>query len=128
MSDNLERIRRVVAKIPRGRVMTYGSVAVAAGLPRGARTVGYAMRALGRTVPWQRVLGLKNPRTAHVTIAEPRTKAEQRRLLEKEGVRFDARGGVSLRDHGWVPGAARPTAAARKSPASSASVRSQRKG
>lgn len=110
MSDSFERIRRVVAKIPRGKVMTYGHVAAAAGMPRAARTVGYAMRALGRTVPWQRVLGLKNPRTAHVTIRDLRTQAEQRRLLEKEGVRFDARGGISLADYGWAPARTRKKA------------------
>jgi methylated-DNA-protein-cysteine methyltransferase related protein len=123
VSDTLARIRRVIAKIPRGRVMTYGAVAAAAGMPRAARTVGYAMRALGRTVPWQRVLGLKNPRTAHVTIVEPHAKAEQRRLLEKEGVRFDARGGVSLREYGWVPGAKRASPAAGKLPKTSSARR-----
>ena len=106
--------------------MTYGAVAAAAGMPRAARTVGYAMRALGRTVPWQRVLGLKNPRTAHVTIVEPRAKAEQRRLLEKEGVRFDARGGVSLREYGWAPGAKRTSPAAGKPPKISGARRAQR--
>lgn len=107
MQDAFERVRRVVKKIPRGRVMTYGDVARAAGMPGAARVVGYAMRALGRSVPWQRVLGRRSPRTAHVTIGDPRGKAEQRRLLEREGVRFDARGGVSLADFGW-PKAPRP--------------------
>lgn len=101
--NSFERIRRVVKKIPRGRVMTYGDVAAAAGLPRAARLVGYAMRALGRGVPWQRVLGRRDPRNAHITIVEPRSKAEQRRLLEKEGVRFDARGAVRLLDFGYRP-------------------------
>ncbi|RYZ01367.1 MAG: cysteine methyltransferase [Myxococcales bacterium] len=100
--------------------MTYGQVAAAAGMPGAARTVGYAMRALGRTVPWQRVLGQKNPRTAHVTIADPRGSAEQRRLLESEGVSFDGRGGVSLLDYGWRPGAItrRPRASAATLPSS----------
>ncbi len=103
MTDSFERIRQVVAKIPRGRVMTYGDVAAAAGMPGAARTVGYAMRALGTAVPWQRVLGRKNPRTAQITIADARGKAEQRRRLEQEGVVFDARGGVSLLRFGYVP-------------------------
>jgi methylated-DNA-protein-cysteine methyltransferase-like protein len=90
-------------KIPRGRVMTYGDVATAAGMPRAARLVGYAMRNLGREVPWQRVLGRKNPRTAHITIVDPRSRAEQRRLLEREGVRFDTRGGIPLADFGFRP-------------------------
>lgn len=103
MTDSFKRIERVVAKIPRGRVMTYGGVAAAAGMPGAARTVGYAMRALGHGVPWQRVLGRRNARTAHITIRDPRAKAEQRRLLEKEGVKFDARGGIALSSYGWVP-------------------------
>lgn len=101
LAKSFERIERVVAKIPRGRVMTYGDVARAAGMPGAARTVGYAMRALGRRVPWQRVLGRRNARSAHITIQDPSGRAEQRRLLEKEGVRFDARGGVALEIYGW---------------------------
>ncbi len=83
--------------------MTYGDVAVAAGMPGAARAVGYAMRALGREVPWQRVLGRRSPRAAHITIRDSRGKAEQRALLEKEGVRFDAGGGVRLAEFGHRP-------------------------
>lgn len=38
-----ERIYSVVKKIPIGRVATYGQVALAAGNPRWARVVGYAL-------------------------------------------------------------------------------------
>jgi methylated-DNA-protein-cysteine methyltransferase related protein len=103
VSPSFERIRRVVKRIPLGKVMTYGDVAIAAGMPGAARTVGYAMRAFGPDVPWQRVLGRRNAGTAHITIRDARGKAEQRRLLEKEGVRFDARGGVRLADYGFKP-------------------------
>ena len=88
--------------------MTYGSVALAASMPGAARTVGYAMRALGPGVPWQRVLGRRDVRNAHITIRDPRGAGEQRRLLEREGVTFDARGRVRLADFGWAP--ARPRA------------------
>jgi methylated-DNA-protein-cysteine methyltransferase-like protein len=83
--------------------MTYGDVAAAAGLPRAARAVGYAMRAFGPTVPWQRVVGRRNPRAAHITILDPRARAEQRRLLEREGIRFDARGTIDLTRFGYRP-------------------------
>lgn len=88
VSDTYARIYAVVRKIPRGRVMTYGDVAELAGLPRAARVVGYAMRASAGRVPWQRVVGRKGPTLAHVTIKDPVGGAEQRLLLEKEGVRF----------------------------------------
>ena len=47
MSDGresvFERIYRVVKTIPKGKVATYGQVALAAGNPRLARVVGYAL-------------------------------------------------------------------------------------
>lgn len=54
-----QAIWKVVATIPKGKVMAYGEVARRAGLPRGARRVGPA---LGRApeamkLPWHRVLG-----------------------------------------------------------------------
>ena len=58
-----QRIWAVVRKVPRGRVATYGQIARMTGLPNGARTVGWALRALpddhrvgGRPVPWHRVI------------------------------------------------------------------------
>ena len=91
--------------------MTYGDLAAAAGMPGAARAAGRAMWAMGPGVPWQRVLGRKDARRAHIT--NPRGKVEQRRLLEREGVKFDASGGVRLADFGWFPG--RRTAAAKAS-------------
>lgn len=97
---------RVVRRIPRGRVSTYGAVAAFAGHPRAARHVGYAMAALkdtkkSRDVPWQRVLGAAPRDRARVTIKDPIGGAMQRALLEAEGVRFDAAGRVELSVFGW---------------------------
>src|SRR5678816_2781734 len=53
-------VYRVVARVPRGKVVTYGQVAAILGQPRAARAVGTALAALGgaylNTVPWQRVI------------------------------------------------------------------------
>ena len=46
MSENLSvfnRIYEVVRRIPKGKVATYGQVALVAGNPRWARVVGYAL-------------------------------------------------------------------------------------
>ena len=93
MDPTYERIYAAVARIPRGRVATYGEVAAAAGLPGRARQVGFALHALpaGRPVPWHRVV---NARGEVSPRAEPRFETIQRKLLEREGVAFDALGRV----------------------------------
>ena len=101
-----EEFYRVVRRIPRGRVCTYGAVAAMAGHPRSARHVGFALAALKETrgkrgVPWHRVLGSRPRNRAAVTIRDPIGGAIQRKRLEEEGVEFDARGNVSLDRFGW---------------------------
>src|SRR5436190_19495753 len=94
------RIHKIVSRIPRGRVATYGQIARLAGLDGQARLVGYAMHALptGTRVPWQRVVN------AHGAISLPGKSAiRQRQLLEKEGVRFNARGRIDLDGFLWQP-------------------------
>lgn len=97
---------RVVARIPRGRIATYGQVAMLAGKPRAARQVGYALSALRGTrhrIPWQRVLGARSRAFAAISILDPMGSAVQRALLEAEGVVVDDRGRVSLERFGWKP-------------------------
>ena len=100
--SSYERIWRVVSRIPRGRVATYGQVAELAGLPRAARQAGYAMHALphGSRVPWQRVVNARGEVSAR---SDPGGALVQRALLEREGVAFDARGRIDLARFGWRP-------------------------
>ncbi len=57
MPGDYERIYRIVRRIPRGRVTTYGTVAMLAGYARAARFVGLAMHHCGDpTVPCHRVV------------------------------------------------------------------------
>lgn len=97
------RIHAVVRKIPRGHVATYGQVARLAGLPGHARQVGYAMAALGdgTLVPWHRVINAQG--RVSLRRAGPGAGLGQRQLLEREGVRFDGSGRVSLARYGWEP-------------------------
>jgi methylated-DNA-protein-cysteine methyltransferase-like protein len=97
---------RIVRRIPRGRVATYGQVALLAGRPRSGRHVGYALAALRGTrqrVPWQRVLGRRSARWGGISILDPMGAAAQRALLEREGVLFDEKERVSLERYGWKP-------------------------
>ena len=50
-----DKIYRLVRRIPKGKVMTYGQLAVILGKGYTARTVGHAMKVCDTdTVPWQR--------------------------------------------------------------------------
>lgn len=93
-----ERIHRAVRRIPRGRVATYGAVARMAGLPNQARLAGYALRHAGQTIPWHRVINAKGEISGRT---EPAWERLQRKMLEAEGVEFNARGRVDLERYGW---------------------------
>ena len=95
------RVYVVVRKIPKGRVATYGQVAVMAGLGGHARQVGYALSALvDDRVPWHRVINAKGEISLR---SEPGSETQQRELLEAEGVTFDPSGCVSLARFRWRP-------------------------
>jgi len=110
-ANSYERIWAVVRRIPRGKVATYGQVARVAGLPRQARMVGYALNALpdeaAKRVPWQRVINAQGRVSARAFAG---SEAVQRKLLEREGVRFDARERVDLARFGWLASEARNAA------------------
>jgi methylated-DNA-protein-cysteine methyltransferase-like protein len=85
--DALERIWRVVASIPAGRVESYGSVARRAGLPGRARLVGHALKVAPKALrlPWHRVVNA----SGRISFPEGSpSHALQRSRLAREGVRF----------------------------------------
>jgi methylated-DNA-protein-cysteine methyltransferase-like protein len=95
-------VYRAVRKIPPGRVATYGQLARWLGVPRGARAVGWALRALSprrsANVPWHRVVAAGG----RIAVRPGAGPDLQRRRLRAEGVRF--RGGrVDLARHGLQP-------------------------
>ncbi len=83
-----ERVYGLVREIPRGRVVTYGQIAAMLGVPRGARAVGWALRALpearARRVPWHRVVGAGG----RISPRGGPGPEIQRRRLRAEGVAF----------------------------------------
>jgi len=92
-------ILRTIAAIPRGRVASYGEIAVRAGLLRRARLVGRVLSPAGpaANLPWQRVL------RSDGRIAFPpgsRGHREQRQRLLSEGV-VVVKGRVDLKRFGW---------------------------
>ena len=98
-----QRVYAVVRRIPRGRVATYGQVAMLAGLPGHARFVGYALAALPASsgVAWQRVVNAQGRISPRGGGSE--CEALQRAMLRREGVRFGRAGAITLAVFQWRP-------------------------
>ncbi|MDM7914008.1 MAG: MGMT family protein, partial [Candidatus Eisenbacteria bacterium] len=95
----------MAARIPRGRVATYGLLAELAGLPRQPRLAGYAMRHVpdGSGVPWHRVINARGEISRRASAFPGEGESLQRILLEREGIRFDASGRCDLARYLWRP-------------------------
>ena len=99
-----ERVWQLVRQVPRGRVATYGQIALMLPPPAGVdfdsyrafaqRWVGSAMAACPDDVPWQRVINSQGK------ISERPGAQKQRQLLEEEGVVF-VKDRVDLKKYGW---------------------------
>jgi methylated-DNA-protein-cysteine methyltransferase related protein len=96
--SSFDRVHQVVRAIPAGQVATYGQIARILGMPRGARTVGWALRATpeGDDLPWHRVVNGRG-----MVSLDAEGGCIQRALLEEEGVVFDAAGRIDLAVYGW---------------------------
>jgi methylated-DNA-protein-cysteine methyltransferase-like protein len=96
-----ERIWATICDIPEGNVASYGQIADIAGIPRGARQVGYALRHLphGSKVPWYRVIQASG--NIAFAVGSGAFK-EQSRRLKKEGVAI-RNGRIDMKKFRWQP-------------------------
>ena len=96
-----ERVYEIVSRIPSGRVMTYGQIAEMLGEGYTARTVGFVMHsAEEETTPWHRVINAQGGCSTGRVVMPP---DKQQRMLEAEGVEFNARGRCDLGRYRWIP-------------------------
>lgn len=107
-----EKIYALVKKIPKGKVMTYGQIGQI--LDLNPRVVGWALNRLAKcrtitvevglkptsTVPWQRVINAKGGISTNKLMNIPLNL--QRKLLEKEGIKFDKNQTVDLKKYLWT--------------------------
>ena len=96
MPPIFERIYATVARIPSGRVATYGDIALHLGMPQGARTVGWAMRKCPHGLPWHRVINAQGKSSLRGEGREL-----QYALLAKEGVVAGIGGRIDLEQYRW---------------------------
>ncbi|HEY6726996.1 MAG TPA: MGMT family protein [Polyangiaceae bacterium] len=92
-----ERVQRLVRRIPRGRVATYGQLSRWIDGRLTPVGVGWAIRAAGETkIPWQRVVNAQGG-----ISTDNQHPGLQRAMLEAEGVRFGRDGRIDLTRYGW---------------------------
>lgn len=98
LHESTLRIIGVLKALPKGRVSCYRDIALAAGLPNGARQVVRVLHSLSRSqdLPWHRVI------RADGCIALPPGNGRelQTALLRSEGVEVSDTGRVSLSKYG----------------------------
>ena len=84
----------IVSQIPRGKVLTYGAIALLAGYPDHSRLVGRIMRdAPDGQLPCHRVVSASGRLAPHYPA--------QAELLAAEGVKLSPSGKVPLKTYLW---------------------------
>ncbi len=93
------QIVNIIKKIPYGKVLSYGGVAVLAGNPRASRQVSWILKTQTKknSLPWHRVISSKGV----ISIKDPTGHFLQRELLENEGIIFNSNGKIDLSSFMW---------------------------
>lgn len=76
------RVEAIVSQIPRGRVMSYGQIAILCGNPRASRIVGGIAHFGNSELPWHRVVN----KSGGLASGFPGGKQSHKRALEDEGI------------------------------------------
>ena len=100
-----EAVYSYLLTVPKGRVVTYGMIALAIGHPRAARQVGSALHRNPRPgeIPCHRVVNREGRLAPAFAFGG---QGVQKELLEREGVPCELREGlyyVDLSAYGWRP-------------------------
>jgi methylated-DNA-protein-cysteine methyltransferase related protein len=99
--DFFSKVYKIVAKIPYGKVATYGDIAEACGIRSSARTVGWALNGAKESgLPCHRVVNRFGALTGKMYFGSPDLMKE---LLQSEGIEFDKDNCVILEKYLWKP-------------------------
>ncbi len=95
-----EAVLACVARIPKGRLVSYGQVALMTGFPRRPRQVGMVLKGLpeGTELPWHRVVNTRGyvPSKGRWWGAQV-----QIQRLREEGIEVDELGNLDLESYRW---------------------------
>ena len=97
-----EKVLKTVSQLPSGKVTNYGFIAILAGKPKAARTIGWILSSIPQDsdIPWWRVINSKG----YISIRNTNISKEiQKELLEKEGITVNENFMVDLNKYLWRP-------------------------
>jgi methylated-DNA-protein-cysteine methyltransferase-like protein len=98
MTESTTRIIQAIKSIPRGKVSSYRDVALAAGLPNGARQTVRVLHSLSEKfdLPWHRVIRS----SGSIALPSGEGRELQIGLLRAEGVKVSPDGRVDMERFG----------------------------
>lgn len=101
MNDFSTRAKKIIHRIPKGKVTTYGLIAAASGNHRAARHVARLLHSCSRkdNLPWHRVVN----RMGRISLGHFEGYEIQKALLVEEGVRFGPNDTIDLHAYLWQP-------------------------
>ena len=101
ISEFTTTIIKIIKQIPKGKVTTYGKIAILAGNPRSARQVSWVLHSSSKkyNLPWHRVINSKGL----IVMKSVDDKNTQKELLKKEGIEFLSDFRVNLKKYQWQP-------------------------
>ena len=96
-----QRVKRIIGRIPRGKVAAYGQIAALAGNHRAARQVAWALHSSSKKegLPWHRVVNSQG----RISLKPGHGSEEQKELLRKEGIRLDENARIDFDNFLWNP-------------------------
>jgi methylated-DNA-protein-cysteine methyltransferase-like protein len=100
MNDFYSEIYELVLHIPKGKVTSYGAIAIALGKPKGARLVGYAMNLCDKRLPAHRVVNRQGMLTGKMHFGHGEEMANR---LRADGIEVIGDQIVNFEKHFWDP-------------------------
>lgn len=94
-----QEIIKIIKRIPKGKVATYGQIARLAGYPNGARQVVRILHTCtGKyALPWHRIINAKG----EIALSVYNGAEEQKAMLEAEGINFLSEYKIELKKYQW---------------------------
>lgn len=92
---------KVLKRLPKGRVATYGQIAALCGSPRAARQIVRILHSSSskEKLPWHRVINRKG----NISLKPGEGYEEQKAILISEGIIFDKNDSIDLNIYLWKP-------------------------